>query len=211
MVVLAKVDATDDASKDLAAQFKIESFPTLKFFKNGDTGKPVDYVGERDKDSIVAWIKKRMGDASKIVDSAEALVGSDADGSVIGAFKDDKTAWAFDQVAQDDDEHKFFKTRSESSARLVLEKYSAAAGKPTVLVFRSFDKNPATTTDGTIISDVDKLKLFIQDSSEPPSKVGRLSAESLKEKVASGVHLVEFYAPWRVSFFFFVLLLFREN
>ena len=44
-IKLAKVDATQE--KDLAGQFEIKGFPTLKFFKSGT---PSDYAGPRDAD-----------------------------------------------------------------------------------------------------------------------------------------------------------------
>lgn len=40
---LAKVDAIEE--KDLAEEFEIGSFPTLKMFINGDRNQPLDYTG----------------------------------------------------------------------------------------------------------------------------------------------------------------------
>lgn len=40
---LAKVDATEE--KELAEEFEISGFPTLKLFVNGDRKKPTDYNG----------------------------------------------------------------------------------------------------------------------------------------------------------------------
>lgn len=40
---LAKVDATEE--KELAEEFEIGGFPTLKLFVNGDRKKPTDYNG----------------------------------------------------------------------------------------------------------------------------------------------------------------------
>lgn len=42
---LAKVDATEE--KELAEEFDIDGFPTLKLFVNGDRKEPVDFTGKR--------------------------------------------------------------------------------------------------------------------------------------------------------------------
>ena len=41
---LAKVDATEE--KELAEEFDIGGFPTLKLFINGDREQPVDFTGK---------------------------------------------------------------------------------------------------------------------------------------------------------------------
>ena len=40
---LAKVDATEES--DLAQQHGVRGYPTIKFFKNGDTASPREYTG----------------------------------------------------------------------------------------------------------------------------------------------------------------------
>lgn len=40
---LAKVDATEES--DLAQQYGVRGYPTIKFFKNGDTASPREYTG----------------------------------------------------------------------------------------------------------------------------------------------------------------------
>lgn len=52
--VLGKVDGT--VEKDLANQYNIKGYPTLKFFQNG---KVSDYTSKRNADDIVAWLKKQ--------------------------------------------------------------------------------------------------------------------------------------------------------
>lgn len=42
---LAKVDATEEA--ELAQQFGVRGYPTIKFFRNGDKAAPREYTGER--------------------------------------------------------------------------------------------------------------------------------------------------------------------
>ncbi|WCJ41028.1 Protein disulfide isomerase-like 1-4 [Euphorbia peplus] len=55
-VVLAKVDATEES--ELAQEFDVQGFPTVLFFVDGEH-KP--YPGQRTKDGIVTWIKKKTG------------------------------------------------------------------------------------------------------------------------------------------------------
>uniref|UniRef100_I3L3U6 protein disulfide-isomerase n=1 Tax=Homo sapiens TaxID=9606 RepID=I3L3U6_HUMAN len=40
---LAKVDATEES--DLAQQYGVRGYPTIKFFRNGDTASPKEYTG----------------------------------------------------------------------------------------------------------------------------------------------------------------------
>jgi len=57
---LAKVDAT--VHKKVADRFKIQGFPTLKFFIKGND---MEYNGGRSKNDIVAWMRKKTWPASK--------------------------------------------------------------------------------------------------------------------------------------------------
>uniref|UniRef100_A0A8B9IXU5 protein disulfide-isomerase n=1 Tax=Amazona collaria TaxID=241587 RepID=A0A8B9IXU5_9PSIT len=85
---LAKVDATEEA--ELAQQFGVRGYPTIKFFRNGDKAAPKEYTAGREADDIVSWLKKRTGPAAAALSdaaAAEALVES-SDVVVIGFFKD---------------------------------------------------------------------------------------------------------------------------
>ncbi|WVY99353.1 hypothetical protein V8G54_025423 [Vigna mungo] len=55
-VILAKVDATEE--NELGQQYDVQGFPTIYFFADG-IHKP--YNGQRTKDAIVTWIKKKTG------------------------------------------------------------------------------------------------------------------------------------------------------
>ncbi|KAL2526413.1 Protein disulfide isomerase-like 1-3 [Abeliophyllum distichum] len=57
-VSLAKVDATEEA--ELAQKFDVQGFPTVYFFVDG-VHKP--YPGQRTKDAIITWVKKKIGPA----------------------------------------------------------------------------------------------------------------------------------------------------
>lgn len=76
-VILAKVDANEEENKQLASEYEVSGFPTLKILRNG--GKNMqDYKGPRDADGIVAYLKKQSGPASaeiKSVEDASSLIG----------------------------------------------------------------------------------------------------------------------------------------
>lgn len=69
-IVLAKVDANEEANKGLASKYDVSGFPTLKILRNkGDTVQ--DYNGPREADGIVQYLKKQAGPASSVVSSSE--------------------------------------------------------------------------------------------------------------------------------------------
>jgi len=82
-IKMAKVDAT--ASKKLAETFKIQGFPTIKYFKQGI---PSEYDGGRTEKDIVAWIKRKSGPPAETLNDEDDLAkfqGSD-EAVVIGVF-----------------------------------------------------------------------------------------------------------------------------
>ncbi|KAI3462416.1 hypothetical protein Pfo_019079 [Paulownia fortunei] len=69
-IVLAKVDANDAANRELAPEFQIQGFPTIKILKSG--GKSIQgYKGPREADGIVDYLKKQVGPASAEIKSVE--------------------------------------------------------------------------------------------------------------------------------------------
>jgi len=86
-VVLGKVDA--DKHKDLGTKFGVKGFPTIKWFNDGTAS---EYNGGRTDDTIVSWIKKRLGPATKTLSSVkdhDDFVGA-ADVAVVGYFESPK-------------------------------------------------------------------------------------------------------------------------
>lgn len=78
-VTLAKVDATEES--EIAEKYEVQGYPTVLFFVDG-VHKP--YPGQRTKEAIVTWIKKKIGpgiynittteDAEKILTSENKVV-----------------------------------------------------------------------------------------------------------------------------------------
>lgn len=64
---MGKVDATEQG--DLAEQFAIRGYPTLKFFRNGE---PIEYNGGRTEADIVAWVNKKTGPAATELENVAA-------------------------------------------------------------------------------------------------------------------------------------------
>eukprot|EP01041_Mallomonas_annulata_P005569 gene5569-11210_t len=83
-IILAAVDAT--VAKKTGSKFKIEGYPTIKFFPKGST-TPEDYTGSRNAESIVKWINDKIGTKRKIKKEPTAVV--------------DLTASNFDSIAFD--------------------------------------------------------------------------------------------------------------
>lgn len=57
--LLAKIDSTEN--KKITDQFGVKGFPTMLFFKDGQS---VEYKGERTEKDIVEWFLKKVGPSS---------------------------------------------------------------------------------------------------------------------------------------------------
>ncbi|XP_074307901.1 protein disulfide isomerase-like 1-1 [Silene latifolia] len=69
-ITLAKIDASDEANKDIAMEFGIQGFPTLKVVRDG--GKFIqEYKGPREAEGIVSYVKKQLGPASVEIKSKD--------------------------------------------------------------------------------------------------------------------------------------------
>ncbi|KAK7162146.1 hypothetical protein R3I94_004711 [Phoxinus phoxinus] len=87
-VRLAKVDASEE--KELANEFSVGGFPTLKFFKDGNRQNVTDFSGKRTVKGITMWLERHTGPSATVlsdVKSAEALLDAN-EVVVVGFFQD---------------------------------------------------------------------------------------------------------------------------
>ncbi|KAM7068144.1 protein disulfide-isomerase [Molossus nigricans] len=157
---LAKVDATEES--DLAQQYGVRGYPTIKFFKNGDTAAPREYTAGREADDIVNWLKKRTGPAATTVPdaaAAAALVES-SEVAVLGFFKDVESDFAkqFLLAAEAIDDIPFGITSNSD----VFSKYQL--DKDGVVLFKKFDEG-RNNFEGEITKE--KLLDFIKHNQLP--------------------------------------------
>lgn len=154
---MGKVDATEEG--DLAEQFGVRGYPTLKFFRNGN---PVEYNGGRQADDIVGWLNKKTGPPAKELETVEAAEAFVADNqvAVVGFFKDRESAEAkaFLGAASAVDDHPFGITSNED----VYKKYEAKCGS--VVLFKQFDEGKVVF-DGEATEEA--VKKFVSSQSLP--------------------------------------------
>lgn len=173
-VRLAMVDATEE--KELAEQYGVRGFPTLKFFR-GDAKAPSDYGGGRTERDIVAYMKKKTSPPVKlVVDGGELEAELKAAGSggddlvLVGGFFEDvegPEAKTFERAALALDDLNFV---SSADYRLADEVHAPPKGQAwpatgetgaavanSVVVFKGFDERrdvlplDASTTVDTIV------------------------------------------------------------
>ncbi|KAL0298658.1 UNVERIFIED_CONTAM: protein disulfide isomerase-like 1-3 [Sesamum radiatum] len=116
-VVLAKVDATEEA--ELSQKFDVQGFPTIYFFVDG-VHKP--YPGQRTKDAIVAWLKKKIGPGLHnvtTIEEAERILAEE-DKLVLG-FLDSLVGSESEELAgasKLEDDVSFYQTTNPDVAKL---------------------------------------------------------------------------------------------
>ncbi|XP_069760976.1 protein disulfide-isomerase A2 [Narcine bancroftii] len=132
---LAKVHAMEE--KELASEFDVRSYPTLKFFKGGNRKTPADYTGKRNAKGIVSWLKRRAGPSYTFLDSGaevETFIDS-AEIVIVGFFKDleNDDVKTFSETANDVVEIPFAIANNAE----VLEKYGISTS--TITLFKKYD------------------------------------------------------------------------
>ncbi|KAM6971873.1 protein disulfide-isomerase A2 [Aplochiton taeniatus] len=159
---LAKVDASEE--RELADEFDVDSFPTLKLFVNGDRKNPVNFTGKRTVKGIIQWLKRRSGPAAVVLESpASATELLDAHNvTVVGFFDslDSEEAKVFTELAMDMADSTFAVTTSPE----VFKKYEVKTN--TIVLFKKFDDGRAdyaVPEDGKL--DKESLTSFIQSNS----------------------------------------------
>ncbi|CAO2812962.1 unnamed protein product [Amaranthus hypochondriacus] len=132
-VVLAKVDATEE--NELAHQYDVQGFPTVLFFVDGEH-KP--YNGQRTKDAIVTWIKKKTGPGVyniTTVEEAEKIITSN-DKAVL-AYLNSLTGSESDELAAAsrlEDDVNFYQTVEPNVAKLF--EIDADAKRPALVLLK---------------------------------------------------------------------------
>ncbi|XP_043924133.1 protein disulfide-isomerase [Protopterus annectens] len=157
---LAKVDATEES--DLAQEFGVRGYPTIKFFKNGDKSAPKEYTAGREADDIITWLKKRTGPAAPVLadtDSAQQLVDGN-EVAVIGFFKDIESpdAKVFLQAAETVDDVPF----ALVSADNLFSHYKVE--KDGIILFKKFDEGQSKF-DGELTKE--NLLTFVKGNQLP--------------------------------------------
>ncbi|XP_061581073.1 protein disulfide-isomerase [Cololabis saira] len=157
---LGKVDATEEA--DLAQEYGVRGYPTIKFFKGGDKESPKEYSAGRQADDIVNWLKKRTGPAVATlaeVSEAESLI-ADNEVAVIGFFKDASSegAKAYEKAAEATDDIPFAMTSSDA----VFSKFEVS--KDGIVLFKKFDEG-RNTFDGEMTKE--NLLAFVKSNQLP--------------------------------------------
>ncbi|XP_024115118.1 protein disulfide-isomerase A2 [Oryzias melastigma] len=146
---LAKVDAIEE--KELAEEFNVDSFPTVKLFMNGDRKQPIEYTGTRTPSGIVQWLKRRSGPGAADLDSADSAAEfiNAHNVTVVGFFDDleSEAAGVFKEVAFDLTDVEFGVTASPE----VFKEYEVTSNS--VVLFKKFDDGRADFA----LSEEDKL------------------------------------------------------
>ncbi|CAL1366721.1 unnamed protein product [Linum trigynum] len=136
-VALAKVDATEES--ELSQEHDVQGFPTLYFFVDG-VRKP--YPGQRTKEAIVTWIKKKIGPGISNVttlDDAERILTSESKvalgylNSLVGPESEELAA-----ASRLEDDVNFYQTVNPDVAKLFH--LDAKAKRPALVMIKKEDE-----------------------------------------------------------------------
>ncbi|XP_009613613.1 protein disulfide isomerase-like 1-4 [Nicotiana tomentosiformis] len=137
-VLLAKVDATEEA--ELAQKYDVQGYPAVFFFIDG-LHKP--YNGERNKDAIVSWIKKKTGPAlSNITTAEEAERILKDEKKVVLAYLNDLVGDKSEELAAAaalEDDVNFYQTASPDVAKLFH--IDSQAKRPALVIIKKEAEN----------------------------------------------------------------------
>ncbi|GMH21610.1 hypothetical protein Nepgr_023452 [Nepenthes gracilis] len=162
-IALAKVDANDELNRELASNYEVKGFPTLKILRDG--GKTVeDYKGPRDAEGIVAYLKKQSGPASVEIRSAEDATNFIGDNRVVivGIFPEFSGEEFINFTALAEKLRSDYEFGHTLDAKL-LPRGELSVTKPTIRLFKPFDELFVDFQD----FHVDALGKFVEESSMP--------------------------------------------
>lgn len=162
-VVLAKVDANEDANKEIASQYDVKGFPTIVILRKG--GKSVqEYKGPREADGIVEYLKKQSGPASaelKSDDDATGFIG-DKKVVIVGVFPKFSGEEFENFLAVAEKLRSDYEFGHTLDAKYLPRGESSVSG-PLVRLFKPFDELFVDSKD----FNVDALEKFVEESSIP--------------------------------------------
>lgn len=155
-IVVGKVDA--EAESSLAEEYEAMAFPTIKWFEGGE--EISEYMGENDKDALVAWVKSMQSGASTTlytVDETESV--KEAELAVVAYFpasgegEDGPAGVAFRRLAGVNPGTAFFRT-SEPEVATALGFKSTDGDDAKFLLLRNYPGHPAAAVDFATHSNV---------------------------------------------------------
>lgn len=169
-IKLAKVDATEES--ELAEQYGIRGYPTLKFFMGG---KPLEYTGGRQTDTIIAWLKKKTGPPALALNTASEVTEFTKNSTVaiVGFFKDPNSelSKAFLSAATIIDDHPFGVVNNVE----VFSDFGVTDEK--IILFKAFDEGKVEYTGEAkdeaikVFVVIQSLPLVIEFNHETATKI----------------------------------------
>jgi protein disulfide-isomerase A1 len=149
---LAKIDTT--IHKSLGVRYKIEGFPTLKLFINGE---PTDYTGGRTENDIVNWMRKKTGPVTKTLNNSQEVENFKNSGEVVLVLFGDNND-ALNKFARLNEEFIY----GECNTDECLDYFKVKKG--TLVLFKKFDDGRNDLSDGLTDSNI---KSFVEGNSKP--------------------------------------------
>lgn len=164
-VVFAKVDATLEVQ--LANDYKIEGYPTLHFFRDGE---PEDYLGGKTNASIVQWVEERF--LPPLVEVATEI-------DLKKLMLDRRSTSYF--VARGNELKEVFSKLAEENLLMGVFIFVVNATRTSVNVHRGVDEELALT-DEAQLADADKIYNFLLQEALPP--FGQITEDNFEAYVS---------------------------
>jgi protein disulfide-isomerase A1 len=175
-IPLAKLDAT--IHKQAAEKFKVQGFPTLKFFVNG---KDTEYNGGRTKADIVTWMKKKTGPATSDLKTVAEVENFAKSADAVVVLIGGEGLAQFTDLARGYDDISF----ANCSAQECVDNYKVSSG--TVVVFKNFDEKRNDLATGFSAAE---FKAFVETKTKPTiMKFDEKTAQYIFGKSSPGLFL----------------------
>ncbi|CAH2064091.1 unnamed protein product [Thlaspi arvense] len=141
VAALAKIDATEEG--DLAQKYEIQGFPSVLLFVDGEMRKT--YEGERTKDGIVTWLKKKASPSiHNITTKEEAERVLSAEPKLVLGFLNSLVGSESDELAAAsrlEDDLSFYQTASPDIAKLF--EIESEAKRPALVLLKKEEEKLA--------------------------------------------------------------------